>query len=360
MPDELAFLRTILEDPDHDGPRLVYADWLEETGETARAEFIRVQIELARLANGNSHGDALRAQERNLLKRFRQRWIRRVGGFVRDAEFERGMIDHVRVTGADMVRHSERLFERAAVTRLRLTNAAEDLGRIAKLPALRWLRSLDIGYNGLGANRIEALFDVSHAARLRSLDLSANAIGAFPRLAESLAGGFPVLEELNLSRVGLAAQGLRLLGERGPARLIRLTLDSNRLHAGGLLALSATALAGRLHVLSLHGTGLGDDDAVVLAESGQFPHLTELNLSANAITDDGAVALAHAPALAALETLDLSYNQIGQRGALAIAQSRYFDDIRLLSLTGNRVGRMATAALRRRFGPRVQGLPTDS
>ena len=44
MTDESAFIRSILAEPDADGPRLVYADWLEERGETARSEFIRVQI----------------------------------------------------------------------------------------------------------------------------------------------------------------------------------------------------------------------------------------------------------------------------------------------------------------------------
>src|SRR5262249_29199298 len=45
-----AFLRAILDAPDDDAPRLVYADWLDEHGETERAEFIRVQITLASLA----------------------------------------------------------------------------------------------------------------------------------------------------------------------------------------------------------------------------------------------------------------------------------------------------------------------
>src|SRR5262245_58863227 len=41
-----AFLKAIAEAPDDDGPRLVYADWLEEHGDPARAEFIRVRCEL--------------------------------------------------------------------------------------------------------------------------------------------------------------------------------------------------------------------------------------------------------------------------------------------------------------------------
>ncbi len=43
------FLRTIIANPKDDTCRLVFADWLEEQGEQERAEFIRVQCDLARL-----------------------------------------------------------------------------------------------------------------------------------------------------------------------------------------------------------------------------------------------------------------------------------------------------------------------
>jgi uncharacterized protein (TIGR02996 family) len=42
-----AFIQAVIEAPDADGPRLIYADWLQDNGEPARADFIRVQIELA-------------------------------------------------------------------------------------------------------------------------------------------------------------------------------------------------------------------------------------------------------------------------------------------------------------------------
>lgn len=42
-----ALLRRILDDPQDDGVRLVYADALEEAGELERSEFIRVQLEIA-------------------------------------------------------------------------------------------------------------------------------------------------------------------------------------------------------------------------------------------------------------------------------------------------------------------------
>src|SRR5260370_33292430 len=42
------FLRAICEAPDDDAPRLVYADWLDENGDSDRAEFIQLHIRLAR------------------------------------------------------------------------------------------------------------------------------------------------------------------------------------------------------------------------------------------------------------------------------------------------------------------------
>jgi uncharacterized protein (TIGR02996 family) len=48
MHDPAPLLAAVLADPEGDAPRLVYADWLEERGECARAELIRVQCELAR------------------------------------------------------------------------------------------------------------------------------------------------------------------------------------------------------------------------------------------------------------------------------------------------------------------------
>src|SRR5688500_16170422 len=41
-----AFLDAIVDAPDDDAPRLVYADWLDDHGDADRAEFIRAQCEL--------------------------------------------------------------------------------------------------------------------------------------------------------------------------------------------------------------------------------------------------------------------------------------------------------------------------
>jgi uncharacterized protein (TIGR02996 family) len=48
MTEHHAFLAAMRADPHGDAPRLIYADWLEEQGDFDRAEFIRLQAELAR------------------------------------------------------------------------------------------------------------------------------------------------------------------------------------------------------------------------------------------------------------------------------------------------------------------------
>jgi uncharacterized protein (TIGR02996 family) len=60
-PRLLGLLRQAKLCPDQDGPRLVLADWLEESGHSDRAEFVRLQLWLA-------PGAALDAGERAELE----------------------------------------------------------------------------------------------------------------------------------------------------------------------------------------------------------------------------------------------------------------------------------------------------
>lgn len=95
MTDREPLLATILDRPDDDGPRLVCADWLEEQGESERAELIRVGCQLStwdcnfkqtKEQPGWKHEcgtdekgfwlcHPLRSRERELLKRHAQKWF---------------------------------------------------------------------------------------------------------------------------------------------------------------------------------------------------------------------------------------------------------------------------------------------
>jgi uncharacterized protein (TIGR02996 family) len=48
-PQEAAFLRAVLDDPDDDAPRLVFADWLDDNDRADKAAFVRLEVELSRL-----------------------------------------------------------------------------------------------------------------------------------------------------------------------------------------------------------------------------------------------------------------------------------------------------------------------
>jgi uncharacterized protein (TIGR02996 family) len=78
MSDEKALLAAIWEHPHEDTPRLMYADWLDEQGDPAkadRAELIRIQCELAILSPRHARYPALAKRERQLLKTRRKEWI---------------------------------------------------------------------------------------------------------------------------------------------------------------------------------------------------------------------------------------------------------------------------------------------
>jgi uncharacterized protein (TIGR02996 family) len=91
-PAERSLAAAVFADPDADGPRLIYADWLDEHGQPDHAEFIRTQIALAGVppceqppecppphcpvcrAHGGERVQKLRRRERELLWANRHRW----------------------------------------------------------------------------------------------------------------------------------------------------------------------------------------------------------------------------------------------------------------------------------------------
>lgn len=101
-----------------DAPRLVYADWLDENGNSERAEFIRVQCELHTIAPlgiaipGHLVGryDALRRRERELYERNRHLWEPSPSLFVPPPGrvwFTRGFIESIAGTAADWLTHAD-------------------------------------------------------------------------------------------------------------------------------------------------------------------------------------------------------------------------------------------------------------
>lgn len=115
-----AFVSSVVETPEDDTPRLVFADWLEENGEPERGEFIRVQCELVKTQpvfcvaerpdqyggfsyydEPNPHYEALRCRSRELLEAHYIDWIKQVhpNGFT--CTFRRGFVAEITCKLAD-------------------------------------------------------------------------------------------------------------------------------------------------------------------------------------------------------------------------------------------------------------------
>ncbi len=91
-----AFLQAILEAPDDDTPRLVYADWLTDQDDP-RGEFIRVQCRLARMDAADPGRPVLEARERELLARHQDEWLGPLCPLLSRGTFRRGFLDVVAV-----------------------------------------------------------------------------------------------------------------------------------------------------------------------------------------------------------------------------------------------------------------------
>src|SRR5580692_11368146 len=98
MTDGDALRRAVIANRDDDAPRLIYADWLDENGQSDRAAFIRAQVEAARAEPFSS--EALEAESRadRLLEQHRRKWTRHLGeSVIEEPGFHRGFIEHVSV-----------------------------------------------------------------------------------------------------------------------------------------------------------------------------------------------------------------------------------------------------------------------
>src|SRR5580704_2443031 len=114
------FLRLILADPDADGPRLVYADWLDDQGQSARAEFIRVQCAVAALPADDPKIEALRSRADVLLEQHRVAWGEPLAGMATRWDWGRGFPDVVRMEAKVFLARGEDLFGAVPVRHVEL------------------------------------------------------------------------------------------------------------------------------------------------------------------------------------------------------------------------------------------------
>jgi uncharacterized protein (TIGR02996 family) len=211
MTHDEAFLEDILAHPGDDAPRLIYADWLEEHGDPRRAEFIRLQCDLARMAEGDPRRPVLQAREWDLLAAHGAAWAGPLQGLVERPEFRRGFIEKVQVTAAVFLRDGEALFRLTPLREVVLREVGGDLPQVVHCPHLARLTVLGLSHNRIGAAGAAALASSPHLARLTELDLSDNGIGAEGATALAASPHLANLTTLLLGGNGIGAAGAAAL-----------------------------------------------------------------------------------------------------------------------------------------------------
>lgn len=262
-PDEAALLKAVCAAPDDDLPRLVYADWCDEQGRHVRADFIRSQIELARLekwfqgfttrderkANGPEFGRRLSFLRKRVKALFEGHLDEAVGvpaswrdHFItrRNLSVHRGFIDRLDWVGPAEVRHLPEILSALSGLRPEVSVSGVEsylVGRWPNMPnpfadptGWEWVTSIHPDGRYWNDERPLTPEEVSRL------------------------GGLPLtqLNRLDLRYWQLTDAHARVLAERFDLPALRtLDLKWNRLTPAGVRAVSEAPWWAGLHELSL-------------------------------------------------------------------------------------------------------------
>ena len=154
MTDGEGLLAAILAEPEEDTPRLAFADWLDEQGDATRAEFIRIQIELARLPGEGGP----RSREQALITAHGAAWLaplradgEPLQGRNTHGQFRRGFVEVVWMTARWFTSRADVLFRRVPARELRVTQTSlAELDELLACPFASRLEALDLSDRRLG------------------------------------------------------------------------------------------------------------------------------------------------------------------------------------------------------------------
>jgi uncharacterized protein (TIGR02996 family) len=322
MLDDHNFIRVISAEPDDDGPRLLYADFLEEKGDAAslaRAEFIRVQCALASANCDAAAAGPLHQREMAILNQHWRAWLRpacqalgellpqgtgnRGPGAPRYAPYslrwlpERAVHDHIieqEATAGQPFFHSTQ-FRRGFLAHATLIHKQSrgelHVARLWDLAPIDGLSLLAYDTEALG----KTITAIDGGVRLRSLEIGFSQVESVALIARSRK--LASLRELYL-------RGILGEGDCGDV-------------------LGATTTLTNLQLLYVELCSVSDEAVIRLLESPVAQSLQRLLLVNCGITDRGAAALIRAiPATTRLKQLDLSGNALTAAG-WRLVQSRF-------------------------------------
>ena len=378
------FIDTFVADIDDDLPRLVYADWLDENGRPDRAEFVRVQVERARLPSWDPAQVRLRVREAELIRLHGEEWLAEMPAVegARWEGFRRGVVAEVSFASFEAMRKNahacravapveavtvrwprrregqKRVKPIAELRELTLTGTPEyeAFGWVADSPQLATLRQLTIQWV---FSSLPDLLASPHLGNLRSLRLPQNHLGSYMTEIEVIADapGLDHLEELDIPSVSRHERYVydaevrwetirRLMSWDGMATVRSLNLSGHDLAADTLRELfRAPHIAGLKH-LGLRDARLDGEAVAEFATARSDLRLESLDVGQNVLKDVGAESIALAPCLRDLKVLRIDRCEISRAGGKRFAeQAAFLDNLRILDVGHNHFGADGLAAL---------------
>jgi len=270
MSDADALLRAILNSPDDDAPRLVYADWLDEQGDSARAAFIRVQVQLARLSADDPAYPRLVQTERNLLDPNRKSWSEWLPDWVHAPKFRRGFIERIQCQAKNFIAHSDEVRTKTPLQGVRIDGGQQIAVALFRSRSLEGLRSLTLSVH-VPPLTWDQLSNCHYLGKLSELEIRSSS--HTKEMVQALVGSssLPALRSLRLKWCALGDEHTAwLVKHRWADRLRALDLSNCHIGPEGGLAIAGSSFLEQLESLSLYGNPLSETPLTVEALKARF------------------------------------------------------------------------------------------
>lgn len=388
MSDDVALLAAIGEHPNEDTPRLVYADWLDEQGgeaNAARAEFIRVECETARIGGWRNRNSPqfkqLLERAKQLVANYASEWLAEFPGVEIDYDsFSRGFVNTMKLDTRKCA-GPRPPWHREPVAEVELACSEKGLRRLLKLGWFDGVTQLDLmpKREAVADAIAEAVCEYSFSRSLRSLSLwnegygdrSLRAISqvAFHQLRYlSCMGQFtaqgwrdvldsPAADNLEDLTVGHRAHwqtadqtrpGPALADVLAPAprlqKVRRLWVNGCGLGNAGITQFASRARLPALERLSIDNDVFGETAAQALA-AAEFPALHSLSLSSCELNDELFEVIVRSPLIGQLEYLSVTLNRLKAASAVAIAMCGQTAKLKSIDFGCNAIGDEGVIAL---------------
>jgi uncharacterized protein (TIGR02996 family) len=191
LSDQEALLASVLAEPEEDTPRLIYADWLEENGFSERAEFIRIQCEIAKWegTNRNQFQTArLLMRCDALLKQYSHAWREELCQHLQvdpylHLQFRRGFVEILGCRTSWFIDSGAKLFDLTPLRRVSLRRATlNEIQILAQCAHLERVTHLRFDAEEIGDEGVRILVRTPRVRKLKSLELSCQEYDPFHHL----------------------------------------------------------------------------------------------------------------------------------------------------------------------------------